>query len=137
MENQEGTSKMTTTYRRPKVFVPMRENHNYGPAEEYGEIIAITPANVPDTYRASELLSMISEKMKDATPNDMILISGLTLSNCIAASIMAHRFGTVNFLLFQRGEYIMRRIILPTAIDKHDEILDTIDPPEDDGAEAG
>lgn len=103
---------MSTTYRRPKVFVPMRENHNYGPAEEYGEIVAITPANVPDTYRASELLSMISEKMKDATPNDMILISGLTLSNCIAASIMAHRFGTVNFLLFQRGEYIMRRIIL-------------------------
>lgn len=111
---------------RNKVFVPLREKQDYTPAKEYGEVVAITPEEV-DRYNSTELLSMISEKMKDATRNDMILISGLTLSNCIAAAIMAHRFGEVNFLLFRRGEYLLRRIILPTVETDEDQVPITED----------
>ena len=98
---------------RNKVFVPEREGHDYKAAEEYGTVTPITPVEV-DRYNANDLYDMISNKMIDATQNDMILISGLTLSNCIASAIMAHRFGSVNFLLFRKGEYLLRRIILPS-----------------------
>lgn len=117
---------MTDKGKRLKVFVPLRENHNYKAAEEYGEVTPITPESV-DHYNVTELLSMISSKMIDATQNDMILISGLTVSNCIATAIMSAKFGSVNFLLFRKGEYIMRRIILPTeppeSEDEQDERL--------------
>lgn len=105
-------NKKSNTFTRLKVFVPLRENQDYTAAEEYGEIAPITPELV-DRYNVSELFDTISKAMKDASHNDMILISGLTLSNCIATAIMAAKFGSVNFLLFRKGEYVMRRIILP------------------------
>lgn len=106
---------MTNNHQRNKVFVPEREGHDYRAAEEYGIITPITPLEV-DRYNATELFDMISNKMIDATQNDMILISGLTLSNCIATAIMSHKFGSVNFLLFRKGEYLLRRIILPSDL---------------------
>lgn len=105
---------------RNKVFVPEREGHDYRAAEEYGDITTITPVQVDDPHNVNVLFDMISKKMTDATQNDMILISGLTLSCCIASAIMASRFGSVNFLLFRRGEYLMRRIILPSAPESDD-----------------
>lgn len=106
---------------RNKVFVPLREGHDYTAAEEYGELTPITPESV-DIYNVTALFDMISAKMTDATQNDMILVTGLTVSNCIASAIMASRFGTVNLLLFRKGEYLLRRIILPTlSIDVQEE----------------
>lgn len=104
---------MNNNHRRNKVYVPERAEHDYKAAEEYGEVVSITPQEV-DRYNSTGLLEMISEKMNDATQNDMVLISGLTLSNCIASAIMARKFGCVNFLLFRRGEYLLRRVILPS-----------------------
>lgn len=95
---------------RLKVYVPVREGQDYKAAEEYGEIIAITEGEV-DRYNTRQLFASISEKMKDAGQNDMILLSGLTLANCIATAIMARKHGAVTFLLFRRGEYLARRII--------------------------
>lgn len=97
---------------RLKVFVPFRDSQDYRAAEEYGEIVKITEGEV-DRYNTRQLFDQISEAMKDATQNDIILVSGLTLSNSIASAIMARKFGHVNFLLFRRGEYLMRRINLP------------------------
>ena len=101
---------------RLKVFVPMRDDHDYKAAEEYGELVPITEGEV-DQFSTHRLYQSILEKMQDATQNDMVLVTGLTLSNCIASAIMAHKFGAVSFLLFRRGEYLMRRVILPPRDD--------------------
>lgn len=105
---------MPNNHKRLKVFVPPREAQDYKAAEEYGVVTPITEETV-DRYNVSKLYETISKNMEGASQNDMILISGLTVSNCIATAIMAAKFGSVNFLLFNRGEYVLRRIILPAA----------------------
>lgn len=100
-----------TEKRKPKVFIPSKVEHDYKAALEYGEVVTITSGRV-DRYNVGELHSTILKALEDAQEEDTILVSGFTLSNCIASAIMAHRFGVVNFLLYRRGEYMMRRVIL-------------------------
>lgn len=102
---------MYTERRKPKVFIPSKVEYDYSSASEYGELVAITSGHV-DKYSVGEMYGIINEALKDAREEDAILISGLTLNNCIATAIMTHKFGTVNFLLYRRGEYMLRKILL-------------------------
>jgi len=97
--------------RKPKVYIPSKLEHDYSAAAEYGEVVALTVGHV-DKYSVGELSTAIGEALRDAQDDDTILISGLTLNNCIASAIMAHKFGVVNFLLYRRGEYMLRKILL-------------------------
>ena len=93
-----------------KVFISRNMDHSYERAKEFGELVYITEGKV-DIFAVGELYDLIKESMKDASEDDLILISGLSLSNSIASSIMAYKFGVVNFLLYRKGEYLMKRVI--------------------------
>ena len=49
--------------------------------------------------------------MKDAHEDDFIVVGSLASMCSVATGIMADRFGKVNFLLYDRGDYLARTIV--------------------------
>lgn len=96
----------------PKVFVPNRSFHNFSGAEKYGELIFLTEGSVRRT-NVNQLYRECYQKMASAQPGDFLLVSSLAILNAIPASILAHRFGRVNFLIFTKDQYLVREIVLP------------------------
>lgn len=100
-----------------KVYIASKSDHDYSAAKEFGELVFLSEGRV-DRYSVGDLYGGLTKALKEATEEDFILISGLTLSNAIASAIMAYRFGSVNYLLFRKGEYMMRKVILGPGVEE-------------------
>jgi len=48
--------------------------------------------------------------MAEARPDDYILLTSLTSLCSIACSLFAHKFGRLNLLIFEEGEYLERTL---------------------------
>lgn len=96
----------------PKVFVPNKSFHNFSGAEKYGTLVFLTEGSVQRT-NINQLYREIYKKMSDAEPDDFLLVSSLAILNAIAASILVHRFGKINYLIFVKDRYIVREVVLP------------------------
>lgn len=107
---------------RPKVFIPNKSFREYKGVDQYGDIVFLTEGNV-NRFKVHTLYHQIWEKMEDAGPDDYLLVSSLSILNAIAASIMAFKFGRVNFLQFDNDRYVPREITLgdPPAEIKEEE----------------
>jgi hypothetical protein len=99
--------------RSPRVFIPNKSFHDYSDAKRYGTLIYLTdgkqsPSKIHHQYRE------VSEVMKDAQAGDYLLLSGPASLNAIAASILAFKFGRINYLVFDAftGSYNSRPILL-------------------------
>lgn len=97
----------------PKVFVPNRSGHDFSPAKSFGDLVYVTDGLV-NRYQVNQLYRLCMEALKDAGPDDYILVSSLTIINSIMAMILGARFGRVNFLLYSKKEdgYEPRTIVL-------------------------
>lgn len=101
---------MPTTY-NTKVFVPNKGSHDYTAAWDFGDLIFCTEGPVNRT----DFLTMHSDlhkSMQNAQPDDFIMLSSLPSLCCIMCSIFASRFGRLNILIFEDGEYIARHLTL-------------------------
>lgn len=95
----------------PKVYIPNRSFHDFSGAREFGEPVFLTDG-VVQRLNVNQLYRECTEKMKDSTPEDYLLISSLGILNAIAASIMVHKFGRVRFLMFSKSRYVVREIVM-------------------------
>lgn len=97
----------------PKVFVPNRSHHDFADAARFGDIVYLTDGIV-NRFQINQIYRQCKAIMKDATEQDFILVSSLSIINAIAASIMARRFNRVNFLIFNSRDrrYEAREIIV-------------------------
>ena len=109
------------TDRKPRVYVANRGSHDYSPAEQYGDIVFVTEGIVP-RLDVNKLSQMVGEVLVGAEEGDFLLISGLSVVNSIAAGILARRFGRINFLLFHRGYYIEKNVLIDMLIVETEEI---------------
>lgn len=94
-----------------KVYILANGGHDYSDARRFGDLHFL---NIP-TYAKwdiSALYSEMCEKMKDATEDDLIVISHLTSHCCVATSLMVEWFGRVNFLIFRKDKYEEKNLIL-------------------------
>jgi len=92
------------------VFVPNRGTHDYSNAWRFGDLVFCTSGPV----NRRDLLSMysdLSRSMAEARPDDYILLTSLTSLCSIACSLFAHKFGRLNLLIFEDGEYLERTLI--------------------------
>lgn len=96
---------------RRKVFVPNKSHHDFSGAARFGDLVFLTEG-VVKRLNVNHLYREISDKLKDATADDYILVSSLSILNAIIASIMAYRFGRINFLIFNHGDYYPREVVL-------------------------
>lgn len=89
------------------VYVVNKSSHDFSPAEEYGELVFLSSGPM-NRYSTNNMAREFGEIMKDSSPGDYIVPCSLNVMNAIACAIFAHKHGTLNLLLFRRGEYIER-----------------------------
>lgn len=101
----------------PTVWITNRGGHDYSAAEKYGTLHFLTEGKVK-RYATSTAYREFIDQMCDATIDDWLLISSLSILNSIASAILARRFGRVNFLLFCDGKYLPRSIDIDSLLTK-------------------
>ena len=99
--------------RHPKVFVPNKSFHDFSDANRFGELVYLTEGT-QDRFKINDLYRRIAGKLEKAGPGDYLLISGPSTVNAITASILAYKFGRINFLVYDgaMARYISRPIVL-------------------------
>jgi hypothetical protein len=99
--------------RSPRVYVPSKSHHDFSDASRYGTLVWLTegPQN---RFELNNMYRHVASVMADAQSGDYLLITGPTTVNVIAASILANRFGRINYLIFNawKGKYVSVPIVL-------------------------
>lgn len=93
-----------------KVYVLNHSGHDYTPANKYGEIVFCTSGNI-DKNDVASMFRELNHAMKDAHEDDFIVVGSLTSMCSVATGILADRFGKVNFLLYDKGDYLARTVV--------------------------
>jgi len=96
-----------------RVYVPNRGPHDYSRAWDFGELVFCTEGQV-NRKDLRTMHSQLSLALEDAEDTDYILVSGLASLCIVACSLFAARFGKLNVLLFEDGEYIERTLTFDT-----------------------
>lgn len=93
-----------------KVYILTNGGHDYSDAQRYGELVFL---DVPSYLKwdISQLYTTLRELLKDAEPEDYLLISHLTSHCCVATSILVEKWARVNFLLFRHDKYEAHTLI--------------------------
>ena len=101
----------------PKVFIPNRGFHDFSEAAKYGELVYLTEGLVKPNTSVNQLYRLLSEKMADSTDEDMLLVCSLSILNAVAASILTHKHGAVNYLIYRQrnGTYRRNRVVLENS----------------------
>ena len=94
-----------------KVYIISASAHDFSPAEEFGELVPLSqgPCN---RYSVNNIHRIFWPVLKDSNPDDYLLVCGLGIMTAVATAIMSHLHGRVHFLLFKKGGYIPRTLIL-------------------------
>ena len=100
----------------PKVYIINDSGHDYIKAEKYGTLVYLTKGIVA-SYATTQHYRVFADKMKDATPEDYILVTSLASMNVIAGWIIGTLGFPLNLLLFKDGDYVVRRI-MPRLIER-------------------
>ena len=96
-----------------KIYVVAKGAHEYSSAETYGEVVFLydddRKANV---FATDALIKEIEEKLKDATADDYLIMSGSMLPSAVAFSVLLEKTGVVNNLLFsfRNSNYELRTV---------------------------
>jgi hypothetical protein len=94
-----------------KVYIPNKSGHNYKDAERYGELVFIT-AGVQNKYSVNHMVRIWQEVIKDSSPEDCIVLTGLNIICAIGCAVFARKHGRINLLIWRNERYIKREEIL-------------------------
>ena len=81
------------------VWVVSNAGHDYEAAKDKGEIRFLFEGKV-NVFASDLLVKETAQKLKEATEEDYLCLSGTALANCIAYAYFLKKFGRVNVLLF-------------------------------------
>lgn len=99
----------------PKVFITNKGGHDYSPAEEFGELVFITEG-LFDQFNIGGMYRYAVDALSNSSEDDYILPTGLPVMNMVVALVWARLHGKANLLLFSRGSYIHRVIMLDNLL---------------------
>ena len=100
---------ISTERRSPKVFIVNRGCHNFSAAKSYGELIFMTHG-VINRYSVSEICRVFEEHLAHSTPEDYLLVSGMSTMLVVASGLLSAKHGCLNLLLYKNGKYLKRCI---------------------------
>jgi hypothetical protein len=97
----------------PKVYIPNNSGHDFSDARKYGDLIFIT-SGLLDRFAVNTMYRTVDETLRESSPDDYIMVTGLTQINVILSSVFAYKHACLNLLIFdvKEGQYIVRRIVL-------------------------
>ncbi len=94
-----------------RVYVVNRSSHDFGPAEQYGEVHFLSSGSM-NRYATNSMVRLFQEAMDASESNDYIVPCSLNVMNSIACAIFAHKHSRLNLLLYKDGAYIERNHVL-------------------------
>ena len=99
-----------------KVYILSDGGHDYSDAHRFGEV---TFLNIPSfaKWDIARLYEELQEGLKEATSDDLIVISHLTSHCCVATALMVEWFGKVNFLIYRKDKYEEKNLVINSDIE--------------------
>ncbi len=108
-----------------KVYIVNRGGHDHSDAERFGELVYLSEG-VMSRYGTTQIYRLFAEKLKDSSPDDYILPTGLSTMGHIACSIFSFMHGKLNLLLYKGGsnggKYIERTLKMDELLVKGGEV---------------
>ncbi len=95
----------------PKVYVVNQGGHDFSTAERFGRLIFMTEGYQPK-YSVAAALRRFQFCMQESKLEDWILLTGLSVLNCIACSVFVLKHNRLNLLLFDGKGYVQRILII-------------------------
>ena len=95
----------------PTVFIINKSGHDYSSARKYGDLVYLTEGLIA-SYKSTLHYRQLADKMKDATPDDYILITSIASINCIAGWIIGTLGFPLNMLIYSSKDnrYVERKL---------------------------
>jgi hypothetical protein len=99
----------------PKVYVVNRGCHDYSGASKFGQLVYLSESSM-DRFDLSKIWRKFKPVLDESSPEDFILLSGLTVMSIVATTIFSQLHGKLNILIFKgykksnKGEYIPETI---------------------------
>lgn len=93
------------------VFIPNRGAHDFTAARRWGSLIYMTEGSI-DRYATSQMYRIFEGYLRNSTPDDYLLLTGLGVMNAVACGMYAHKHGRLNLLLHRDGGYVERKMML-------------------------
>ena len=84
-----------------KVYIVNKGGHDFSSAERFGSLVYLTEGET-DPFQVTRVYRHMSPILSNSNRDDYLLVSGLTVINCIASSILARNHGSVNWLLYDK-----------------------------------
>ena len=106
-----------------KVFIVNKGGHNHEDAERFGDLVFLSEGNI-NRYAVNSIYRRFATILKDSSPEDYLLITGLSVMSSIACAIFSRLHGRLNLLLYKttrgkkEGYYIERTVIIDELIKK-------------------
>ena len=99
------------------VYVINKSGHDFSKAEEYGTLVFLSEGEI-NPFQMTKIYRMFAAILRDSSPDDCLLISGLAVMNSIASAILSHMHGRVNWLQWhpKYEEYRKRTIMIDDLI---------------------
>ena len=94
-----------------KVYIINKSSHNFSAAKKYGEAIYLSEG-LMNRYATTNMHRQFTAILKDSQPEDYIVLCSLNVMNAIACSIFVRKHGTLNLLLYKKGGYVERNLII-------------------------
>lgn len=99
----------------PKVYVVSKSAHDFSDAERYGILIPLSTGPM-NRYNVNNIHRQFEDIMAESSDNDYILICGLSIMSSVACGIMAAKHGKLNLLIFRKGKYVERNLVLTKEV---------------------
>jgi hypothetical protein len=109
----------------PTVYIVNKGGHNFEEAKRYGHLEYLSEG-AASRYAINKIYRDFAMHLRSSTPDDFILLTGLTSMSVVACSCFARMHGRLNLLLFKNDRYVCRRVMLDELLGKGGNVEDQI-----------
>lgn len=95
----------------PKVYIINKSAHNFSHAKKYGQAVYLSEG-LMNRYATTNIHRQFEDFLSNSKPEDYIVLCSLNVMNAIACSIFAKKHGTLNLLLYKKGSYVERNLVI-------------------------
>ena len=95
----------------PKVYIINKSAHNFSATKKYGRAVYLSEG-LMNRYATTNIHRQFTSFLKKSKSEDYIVLCSLNVMNAIACSIFVAKHGTLNLLLYKKGGYVERNLVI-------------------------
>jgi hypothetical protein len=95
----------------PNVYIINKSAHNFSKTRKYGTQVYLSEG-LMDRYATNNIHRQFLHILKDSSPDDYIVLCSLNVMNSIACAIFTKLHGRLNLLLYKKGNYVERNLVI-------------------------